>query len=248
MRKSIILLVLALLPLGIMAQEQGAADTPKQESRSSSKIFTGFSGGMLLHGGYLFSDDPTKVFSNTGLGSPDYVKGLPNDGFCYGLGGLLRVHFINHVHLGAEGYVSTMPLMKTGSNVRTGWGGAFADFYTNWGRTRPMIGLSVGGGTMKRLYVPQQDPVESGSAPDESTTYNSSYVKTPFFYMDPYIGMEIGLNNHIALMIRIDYMLPFGRTNSGLTKLGDDVKWSNFMTPSGPRLYVGVMFGKLKRN
>ena len=101
---------------------------------------------------------------------------------------------------------------------------------------------------MKRLYVPKQDPVESGSTPDESTTYNSSYVKTPFFYMDPYIGMEIGLNNHIALMIRIDYMLPFGRTNSGLTKLGDDVKWSNFMTPSGPRLYVGVMFGRLKRN
>ena len=102
---------------------------------------------------------------------------------------------------------------------------------------------------MKRLYVPDQDPVnDPGAAPDENTTYNSSYVKTPFFYMDPYVGMEISLTSHIALMIRIDYMLPFGRTSSGLTHLSEDVKWSNFMTPSGPRLYVGIMFGKLKRD
>ena len=249
MRKQFIILVLALLPLGLTAQEQGANTQPVKEKKSSSKVFTGFSGGMLLHGGYLFADDPTKVFSNTGLGSFEYVKGLPKSGLCFGFGGMLRVHFINHIHLGGEGYVSHMPLMRTGSNVRTGWGGAFADFYANWGKTRPMIGLSVGGGAMKRLYVPDQDPVnDPGAAPDENTTYNSSYVKTPFFYMDPYVGMEISLTSHIALMIRIDYMLPFGRTSSGLTHLSEDVKWSNFMTPSGPRLYVGVMFGKLKRD
>ena len=248
MRKQLIIIVLALLPLGITAQEQ-EVDTHAKEKKSSSKVFTGFSGGMLLHGGYLFADDPTKVFSNTGLGSIDYVKGLPKSGLCYGLGGLLRVHFLDHIHLGGEGYVSTLPLMSTGSNIRSGWGGAFCDFYTNWGKTRPMIGLSVGGGAMKRLYVPDQDPVEdTGSTPEENTTYNSSYVKTPFFYMDPYIGMEISLTDHIALMLRIDYMLPFGRTSSSLTKLGEDVKWSNFMTPSGPRLYIGVMFGRLKHD
>ena len=247
MRKQLIILVLAILPLCQTAQGQEA--NASKEKKSSGKVFTGFSGGMLLHGGYLFADDPTKVFSNTGLGSMEYVKGLPKSGFAYGLGGLLRVHFINHIHLGAEGHVSTMPLMRTGSNVRTGWGGAFADFYANWGKTRPIVGLSLGGGTMKRLYVPEQDPVETpGESPKDKTTYNSSYVKTPFFYMDPYVGLEIDLTNHIALMIRIDYMLPFGRTSSDLTKLGDDVTWSNFMKPSGPRLYVGVMFGKLKNN
>ena len=98
---------------------------------------------------------------------------------------------------------------------------------------------------MKRLYVPDSDVI---TVPDgaDSTNYNSSYVKTPFFFLDPYIGLEIGLNSHMALLIRIDYMLAFGRTNSSLTSLGQDVKWSNFMTPSGPRLYVGIMFGKLK--
>ena len=247
MRKQILLFALLLLPLSLIAREQEGAGASEKENRKTAKIYTGFSGGMLLHGGYMFTDSPDKLFSNTGLGSGDYRKNLPRDGFAVGLGGLLRVHFINHIHLGAEGHVCTMPLMRTGSNVRTGWGGAFADFYANWGKTRPMIGLSVGGGAMKRLYVPEQEPVESGATPEDKTTYNSSYVKTPFFYMDPYVGLEISLTNHIALMIRIDYMLPFGRTSSGLTNLGNDVKWSNFMTPSGPRLYVGVMFGQLNR-
>lgn len=239
------------LSLGVYAQEQEAttpAPAPAKSHKSASEIFTGFSGGMMLHAGYLFSDSPDKIFSNTGLGSEEYRKNLPRDGACIGLGGTLRVHLIDHIHLGAEGGVSTMPLMKTGSNVRTGWGGALCDFYTNWGKTSPMIGMAIGGGTMKRLYVPDDAPVVYGSGTDSTNYYNSSYIKTPFFYLDPYIGLEIGLNSHMAILIRIDYMLPFGRSSSSLTTLGQDVKWSNFMTPSGPRLYVGIMFGRLKRN
>lgn len=250
MRKTIFLiLVSALLLPGLTARAQEDADTPQEvkakKSRSASGFFTGFSGGMMLHGGYLFAKDPRYVFSNTGLGSPDYVKNLPNDGFCMGLGGTLRAHLINHIHLGAEGFVSTMPLMKTGSNVRTGWGGAMCDFYTDWGKMRPLIGLTVGGGVMKRLFVPDAPTVTSA---DSETNYNASYTKTPFFLLDPYIGMEIGLTNHMALIIRIDYMLPFGRTSSSLTDLKKDVSWGNFMTPSGPRLYVGLMFGKMKKD
>ena len=244
--KHLLILVLALLPLGLMAQEQEVADAPQKKTRKASEVFTGFSGGMMLHAGYLFSKDPRYVFSNTGLGSEDYIKNLPRDGVCIGLGGALRVHLIDHIHLGAEGGVSTMPLMKTGSNIRTGWGGVLCDFYTDWGKVRPLIGMTIGGGTMKRLFVPDEPPVVYTTGAD-TTNYNSSYVKTPFFFLDPYVGLEIGLNSHMALMIRIDYMLPFGRSNSSLTNLGQDIKWSNFMTPSGPRLYVGIMFGRLKR-
>lgn len=69
MRKRLLVLVLAFLPLGLMAQEQSAdASTQVKETKTRSRVFTGFSGGMMLHGGYLFTDDPTKVFSNTGLG------------------------------------------------------------------------------------------------------------------------------------------------------------------------------------
>lgn len=245
MRKYLLLIVLAFLPLSLVAQEQGT-DTKTDKRAHTSSIFTGFSGGMMIHGGYLFSDSPDKVFSNTGLGSWDYVKGLPKSGFCYGLGGSLRAHLVNHIHLGAEGFVSTMPLMRTGSNVRTGWGGVLCDFYANWGKVRPLLGLTIGGGTMKRLFVPADSigfvAVEATST--DSTHYNASYVKTPFFFLDPYVGMEIGLGNHMAVIIRIDYMLPFGTAKSKLT---GNVNWSNFMSPSGPRLYVGIMFGRLKR-
>ena len=245
MRKNILIIALALLPLGLMAQEQ-EADSKSEKKHSASHVFTGFSGGMMLHAGYLFSDDPTKVFSNTGLGSYDYVKGLPKGGACFGLGGSLRCHLINHIHIGAEGFVSTMPLMGTGSNVRTGWGGALCDWYGNWGKVRPMIGMTVGGGAMRRLYVPATDQVEHATASD-TTIYNSSFVKTPFFFLDPYVGLEIGLSDHMALLIRIDYMLPFNVHNKGLSEVGQQVKWDHFVTPSGPRLYVGIMFGRLKR-
>ena len=246
MKRNVLLIVLVFLSLGLIAQErEDSASGREKSSRHGSGLFTGFSGGMMLHGGYLFSDDPTKVFSNTGLGSMEYVKGLPKSGICYGLGGTLRVHMLNFIHLGAEGFVSTMPLavMGTGSNVRTAWGGAMCDVYANWRNVRPLVGLTVGGGSMKRLFVPDQAPVAEGT-PGNETNYNASYVKTPFFLLDPYIGLEIELTNHIALLIRLDYMLPFGHTKSNLVQ---NVNWSNFMTPSGPRLYVGVMFGRLKR-
>ena len=151
---------------------------------------------------------------------------------------------LNHIHIGAEGFVSTMPLMKTGSNVRTGWGGVLLDAYMNWGRVRPLLGATLGGGTMKRLYVPEQGEGKDFADEDE-TKYNASYTKTPFFFVDPYIGTEIGLGNHMAVIIRIDYMLPFGNFKSKLVDTTED--WKYFMSPSGPRLYIGIMFGKLSK-
>jgi len=252
MKKIYLLIALVLLPLCLSAQKQeedasAAYERPEQSEKKSQKVFTGFSGGMMLHIGYMFSDSPEKLFSSTGLGNEDFIKNLPKSGVCLGLGGTLRIHLINHIHLGAEGGVSTMPLMGTGSSVRAGWGGAICDFYTNWGIVRPIIGLGIGGGKMKRLYVPKE--AEDVYVTDnDSTYYNASYTKAPFFYIDPYVGLEIGLGSHMALMIRVDYMLPFGRSQSGLTNLTSDIKWSNFMTPTGPRLYVGLMFGKMKKD
>ena len=246
--KTVLIWVLALLPLCLTAQEQEVTDALKGEKKTGH-IFTGFSGGMMLHSGYLFSDSPEKIFSNSGLGSAEYVKGLPQSGFCYGLGGSLRMHLVNHIHLGAEGFVSTMPIMRTGSNIRAGWGGVLCDGYLNLGKFRPLLGLTIGGGTMKRLFVPDQDKNVYYYTASDSTHYNASYTRTPFFFIDPYIGFEVDLNSHMALMIRIDYMLPFGKTGSELVKTEESAKWKDaFMTPTGPRLYVGIMFGQLKRD
>ncbi|MBR4263152.1 MAG: hypothetical protein IKQ48_01075 [Paludibacteraceae bacterium] len=261
MRKQILFIALLFLPLcAAWGQEEQyssssyddenryeSSSSRRESKKSSSPVFTGFSGGMMIHAGYMFSDSPDKLFSNTGLGSEDYRKNLPKDGAAIGLGGALRIHLLDHIHLGAEGHVSTMPLMKTGSSIRTGWGGALCDYYFHVGKIRPMLGMTVGGGSMRRLYVPNNAAVVVPSGGD-STFYNASFTRTPFFLLDPYVGMEIGLSSHVALIIRIDYMLAFGRSTSDLVKgLAEDVKWSNFMTPSGPRLYVGLMFGKMKK-
>lgn len=253
MRKIITIIVFALLPLCLYAQEQkenAAAPESSQEEqkekkpkKKASEVITGFTGGVLLHVGYLFSDDPRKVFSNSGLGTAGYV---PANGFCYGLGGMLRMHMLNHIHLGVEGVISTSPMMTTGSNVRTGWGGVSCDAYTDWGSVRPMIGLMIGGGSMSRLYVPAT-PQTNWETSEDKINYNASFAKTPFFLIDPYIGLEIGLKSQLALMLRIDYMLPFGRSTSNLVTSTADVNWSNFLTPHGPRLYIGLVFGNFKR-
>ena len=221
----------------LWAQDSTATEKPKKEREQ--KIVTGFSGGMQLHIGYAFAQSPDALFRNASLKDVSNVTDLPSDGVTLGLGGALRLHLIDHIHLGIEGAVSTMPLMKSGSNIRTGWGDAFCDFFFPLGVIRPLVGLGVGGGTSKRLYVPSNaETVPSGS----QTVYNASYTTTPFFLLDPYIGLEFKLGGHSALLIRVDYMLPFGSDGSVLSK--KDVSWSNFITPSGPRLYVGVMFGK----
>lgn len=239
MKKTLFLALLMLPLLGYAKTDSTTVDKPK--------ILTGFSGGMALHMGYGFTSSPQELFRNPNLGTQDYITSLPKDGVFLGLGGLLRFHLLDHIHLGGEGYMSLMPLMKSGSNIRFGWGGAFIDGYITAGRLRPMIGLGLGGGSMKRLYVPES----AEKVYSEEVQYNSSYTKTPFFYLNPYVGLEIllGAAKMRSLYLRLDYMLPFGRKDSSLSAkaMGEVMQWSNFITPSGPRLFVGIMFGKQKK-
>ncbi len=206
------------------------------------KILTGFSGGMMVHIGYGFSKNPAELFANNTLLTSQFWKNLPTDGVMIGLGGALRLHLLEHIHLGGEGGVSTMPLGKSGSNVRSGYGGALIDFYTTFGRFSPMIGMTIGGGSMSRLYV----GVDETSSTSDSTVYNASSTKSSFFLLDPYIGFEVASNSdRVHFIVRIDYMLPFGSTKG--ISAGETFKWSNFITPSGPRLYIGVMFNHTRR-
>jgi len=205
--------------------------------KKEHKLFTGFTGGMKLHIGYAFAQSPDELFHN---GSLQNVSSLPSDGVTLGLGGELRLHLINHIHLGLEGGVSTMPLMSNGSSVRTGWGGVMCDYYGTVGkRVQLCIGATIGGGSSNRLYVPLSGAEVTDT---DATIYNASYTQTPFFLLDPYVGLEVGLSKRTSLLIKVDYLLPFGKGNSGITT--ETVRWSNFLSPSGPRLYVGVMFGR----
>ncbi len=261
--KKLLIIVFAILPLCLSAQrrshdtytpapdEQPSAsdsgyeyDSPStsnkdKKDKEHKKVFTGFSGGMMIHGGYSFASSPAEMFRNGSLTeNGSSLTDLPKDGFTMGLGGTLRLHLIDHIHLGGEGHMSYMPLTKSGTSIRTGWGGVMCDFYATLGIVRPLIGLCVGGGSTRRIYVP--DETGYSVKGEDEVEYNASFTKTPFFLFDPYVGLEIALGK-ISLLIRADYMLPFGKSENGLanTKFKDET----FLRPSGPRLYIGCLFG-----
>ncbi|MCQ2348430.1 MAG: hypothetical protein MJZ65_04495 [Paludibacteraceae bacterium] len=212
-----------------------APAAPKEEK---TRVVTGFTGGMMLHIGYGFAQSPNELFHN---GSLQQLDNLPKDGVTIGLGGTLRLHLINHIHLGAEGGMSAMPLKSNGTSIRIGWGGALCDFYSTVGKAQLFIGGVIGGGSSNRLYVPTDHEQTKG----KQVIYNASYTKTPFFLLDPYVGIEFAIAKHVDMLIKVDYMLPFGKGDSGITT--ETVRWSNFLSPSGPRLYAGFMFGHNKR-
>lgn len=66
-----------------------------------AQVFQGFSGGMMLHAGYLFGQDGNAPKTPEGkLCSPQ--------GAAFGVGGALRVHLWKHLRTGFEGFVTTM--------------------------------------------------------------------------------------------------------------------------------------------
>ena len=68
------------------------------EGIEKSKVYQGFSGGMMLHTGYLFGQDDNAPQTADGrLCSPQ--------GALFGIGGALRVHLWQHLRTGFEGFV-----------------------------------------------------------------------------------------------------------------------------------------------
>ena len=230
MRKLYFTLLLLLLPIFASAQT---------DTTTTKKKFI-FAGGMMLHIGYQggkgcgFLDD---------AGEEKTLHSLT-----YGIGGQLRFHLLEHMHLGTEGYVSTMPLNRQGkeSNIRTGWGGILCGYYTTFNRLQLMAGGTLGGGAQRSLHVfhpdeqaayfaafqdfPQaREGATAASNPQaETPIHSSSFAKKSFFVFDPYVALEYALTQRIHLIFKLDYMIA--------------VHQQHFLTPSGPRLYVGFMF------
>lgn len=205
-------------------------DTIAPQRRS---VFTGCSGGMMLHVGYLYAPDAGSLFGNTAFNS---MADMPRGGITFGIGGAAKVHFLDRIHLGGEGFVSTMPLLGNDSQVRTGWGGLVFDYYWTRDRFRPFLGFTLGGGSMRRMY--DGTTTQAPASTDNSLTHNAYFRKTMFLFVGPYVGFEYALTQRVAVVCRLDYVVPFGRN---LTE-----KYT-YMAPSGPRLYVGFMFGHARK-
>lgn len=190
---------------------------------SQSKVYQGFSGGMMGHAGYLFGENADAPKTDNGLiCSPQ--------GGTFGLGGALRVHLWKHLRVGGEGFVSTMNsgttnmkhVLQKGSYIRTGFGGVLMDACWRKENVWPYIGGSVGGGAMRSLYVLDGNQ-------DDWIAENKAYLhKQSFFYVNPYVGMDWCMTQKVHMTFRVDWMVAL---HAGEVVL-----------PTGPRLLVGFMF------
>lgn len=190
----------------------------------STKVYQGFSGGMMVHAGYLFGQDKNAPRDNQGvLCSPQ--------GATFGLGGALRVHLFKHLRVGGEGLVSTMnsattdcrQRLQSGSYIRTGWGGVLADAYWRGEKVWPFIGGTIGGGVTRALYILE------GNENDWQEDPHSVFHKQPFFCIDPYVGLDWCMTKKVHLTFRFDWLIALHH--------------GQLVLPTGPRLYVGFMFG-----
>ena len=187
------------------------------------KVYQGFSGGMMLHTGYLFGIDKAAPAAPDG-------RSYSQQGALYGIGGALRVHLWKHLRTGFEGFVSTMPsglsdqnnVLKTGSYTRIGCGGVNADACWRLEKAWPYIGAAIGGGAMRSLYMLDGDQ----NTWDKQT--NTYFHKQSFFYVTPYVGCDYCLTKKLHLTFRFDWMLAVHR--------------NELVLPTGPRLYFGLMF------
>ena len=169
---------------------------------------TRFSGGMMVHTGYL---------SGT-IGAVGYhAEGVP-----FGLGGVLRFHFIDHIRVGGEGYVSKLSQMPGGSYIRLGWGGLLIDGYWQLGRWKPYAGLTVGGGSLSTLLI--RDGDEKDWQPESDALLHNQAV----MLIDPFVGVEFALTKAMHLTLKADYILPLTSRDC----------------PTGVRLYFGFIFAR----
>ena len=188
----------------------------------SVAIFQGCSGGMMGHVGYLFGQ-PTAAVLPSG-------ESIAMQGMTYGLGGSMRVNLMKHLRVGCEGFSSNVKsgvtdqrdFLQKGSYIRTGWGGLIADACWRLEKVWPYIGGSVGGGAMRTLAVVE------GSQDDWQTEGTVVLHKQGFGYVNPYVGMDYCITRRIHATFRLDWMLAFAD--------------KQLVLPTGPRLYVGIMF------
>lgn len=198
------------------ARKRDGGDVP----RKSQLAVSGYSGGMMVHSGFLSS---STVSFSTPDGSALGLGGMRIKGIPIGIGGALKVHFGKHFRVGTEGYSSNLKYGKHGSYEHIGWGGLLVDGVIPVGRWFPFAGVTVGGGGVKNVTVLQN--TTGDFMLDDGTT---SYRRYAFMAVSPFTGVEFALTERVHLVIKADWLLD---VTSGQKDFAD-----------GPRIYAGFMF------
>lgn len=188
-----------------------------QENRKMA--YRGFVGGMMLHSGYVRSHG-FQVTSHSGAVHDISMAGAP-----YGIGGAIRFLFGRHLRAGAEGYVSNLVFGKYRSHAETGWGGILADCAWDLKGCRLFVGGTVGGGS-------QTSTIILSPTGNDYRTDDIAYRKSGFAALAPFAGVEISLTEKVDIMLKADWLLNLSSRQEDFV--------------SGPRLYIGFMFGHRK--
>ncbi len=174
--RMIFLSILMFLYLGATAQEK--------------KRVKGFSGGMMVHTGYLYGcDNP---------------YGYDASGATFGIGGVAKIHLNRQFRVGFEGYFSSMGLHENiadGSYNKVFWTGLLADRFWKFGKLYPYLGMTVGGGMETAFYIFEGD--KHDWLPEAAAVYH----KQPFFAVDPFIGVEYKVGAALRLTLKADWLL-----------------------------------------
>lgn len=116
MRKTLLTFVMAVLSLSLSARD--------------GLGYRGFSGGMMLHSGWVSGGD-----INIG-GLNQSMRGLPT-----GIGGALKVRFGEHLRVGTEGYTSALSYGDYNSSLSLGWVDCLSIGYSMEIGCRPTLAL-----------------------------------------------------------------------------------------------------------
>ena len=172
--------------------------TSAQDASSKKFHFQGYSGGMMLHTGYL-SGGEVKINPQ----EPIQLQGVP-----FGLGGLLRFHLGKHLRIGGEGYNSTLHYEKNNSYTALSWGGLLIDSPWKINKFTLFFGGTMGGGSVKNITA-----VNNHSSIEKEAIYRKYSV----MLIDPFIGMEYALTHRMHLITKIDCIVDINGKQSDFT-------------------------------
>ena len=182
--------------------------------------YRGFSGGMMVHTGYLKSNsfDLQTIHGN-------YITTSKVEGMPFGIGGAARLHFGKHLRVGGEGYVSNLRYGVKGTTSSLSWGGVLADCVWDLGKLWPFVGVLVGGGAVEHIMLPDE-PLN-----DFIAEANAAYREYSFMAVAPMVGVEYAMSEKIHLTLKMDYVINISNPQDDFT--------------SGPRFFLGFMFYRL---
>lgn len=183
--------------------------------------YSGFSGGMMVHSGYLQSQKFNITTNNEQSPQNLQAKGVP-----FGIGGAAKVHLGKYLRVGGEGYVSNLNYGEYNSIFNLSYGGVLVDCIWQNKRFSPYVGVLFGGGSTQNTTL-------FASTPDDFIAEeNVSYRKNSFLALTPFVGVEYALNDKIRLTLKADYLVNLNSAPNDFA--------------SGVRIFVGFMFYRLK--